>query len=222
MMRNIKEFAENLELKYRISKVKSHRRLHDHSFSMEHGFKTWTMQMPKSIYVNTDISEDGHPCEAALEFRRVAIIHGIASDINAHALDLSISFAWAGKAISRSKKIDAWLQIGIDPNTWDIIRALALDSELRRQAIIDAKEAKPIACFTEALRYLRHSTAFQRAINTIESTTTSSDNIRDDVLSSLSELSHIAKKIPGPHPNPHIVKVDNLIRLDTYRQMTGD
>src|SRR5690606_23036500 len=120
-----------------------------------------------SISTNCELSEDGHPCEVALEFRRLAITGGIASDISINSLDLAIAFAWAGKAISRTKKLDSWMQTGVDPNSWDIIRAMALDAEVRRDALSDARSCAPAKSFSRSLYLLRKSAAFQRAMTSV-------------------------------------------------------
>jgi len=176
--------------------------------------------MRQSIITSFGLAEDGHPCEAALEFRRLAITKQIADDLSVNGLDLAISFAWAGKAISRSKKLDAWQQTGVDPNTWEIVRAMSLDVEIRRYALNDALYAAPEDAFASALDHLRKASAFQRAMSSIQATISVSSS-QSDVLFWMGELARIAKQIPGPDVKPSIAKADNLVNLASFRKKRG-
>src|SRR5690606_31783728 len=171
--------------------------------------------MKQSIFTNYDLSEDGHPCEAALEFRRLAIRNGIVGDLSINSLDLAISFAWAGKAISRTRKLDSWMQAGVDPNSLDIIRAMSLDAEVRRDALKDARNAQAVNTFASSLHTLRKSTAFQRAMTSVGSTLSST---RSDTISMLVELAYVAKRLPGWDIKPEMTRTNNLVRLDSYRK----
>lgn len=169
-----------------------------------------------SKIINFELAEDGHPCEAALEFRRIAITRQIVDDISLNSLDLAISFAWAGKTISRTKKLSAWQQIGVDTNTWEMVRAMSIDTEIRRLALDDALYAGS-ASSSNALDHLRKSSAFNRAMHSVQATLNVA-NSHEDVLFCLGELSHIARQIPGPEMNPIITKSENLVNLASFRK----
>jgi hypothetical protein len=174
-----------------------------------------------SKITNLELTEDGHPCEAALEFRRIAVTKQIVEDISINSLDLAISFAWTGKAISRSNKLAAWQQIGVDANTWEMIRAMAIDTEIRRFALHDALHASSATSYSTTLDLIRRSSAFNRAMTSVQSTLSVTSN-QEDVLFWMGELAHIAKQIPGPPMKPFITKADNLVHLASFRKSKAD
>lgn len=147
-----------------------------------------------SVHIDS-IAEDGHPCEAALEFRRQVIRHGIIREVSADALDMAVTFAWIGKAISRSKAIARWKINDIDPNTWEFLTALSLSHQLRTLALHDAMEAEASTGRVEELKQIRKLRGFCAAVATL-TLLTSPNPQAGDVLR-LAELSRIAEKLPG-------------------------
>src|SRR5690606_21899889 len=115
-----------------------------------------------------DVAEDGHPCEAALQFRRSVVRMGIAEDVSADALDLAIAFAWIGKAVSRTDISAEWLLSGIDPNTFVVVPLLACSSDARKAALDIATRGKPSTGMERELGRLRASSAFQSAVSTVK------------------------------------------------------
>lgn len=173
--------------------------------------------MRSSIISSFGLAEDGHPCEAALEFRRAAIRNNIVEEISLNGMDLAVAFAWLGKAISRTIKLDAWKQTSVDPNTWEMVWAMALDVEVRRQAIEDALFAEAQANFTRDLEYLRRSSAFQSAAEKAQATLSVSTS-HNDILFWMGELQHIAQIIKGPEIKLNVAKATNLVSLATFRK----
>ena len=174
-----------------------------------------------SIISSFGLAEDGHPCESALEFRRIAIRNQIIEDVSVNGLDLAISFAWIGKAISRTVKLDAWKQTSVDPNTWEFVRAMALDLEVRRYALNDALSADALPNFAKALDHLRRSSSFLTAVTATQSTITATTS-HSDVLFWIGELQHIAKNIEGPKIRLNIARADNLVSLASFRKAKED
>lgn len=72
-----------------------------------------------------DISEDGHPMQAAMEFRRWLIIHGISDEIPADILDLCYHFSWLGKAVRQVLHARGIHEVGLDFNSFHAIRFFA-------------------------------------------------------------------------------------------------
>lgn len=114
-----------------------------------------------------DAAEDGHPCEAALELRRVLRVREIADDVPADVLDLCISIAWIGKAISRTEKVGDFLSSGVDPNTWQIIAAVGRDRSLAARVLETAMNAKAGTGMAPELAAIRRSEAFKTASDAV-------------------------------------------------------
>lgn len=124
--------------------------------------------MDRDLTAFCEIAEDGHPCEAALAFRQLAVRSGAAVEVPAIALDLATQFAWVGKAVSRTTDCPAWLVRGIDPNTYQFVSALAVDEDSRRAALAQAKTASPLKGFELPLARLRASPPFVHAASVLE------------------------------------------------------
>jgi hypothetical protein len=151
------------------------------------------MKKPQNNIDST--AEDGHPCEAALEFRRSVIRADIAREISADALDLAISFAWIGKAISRSSALSKWLLSKIDPNCEDFVRAMSSSDQMRRAALADALTASPTVGREAELQQIRGLQGFKQAIQMLDLITGASPDSRQ--ISRLAELHSLALKLPG-------------------------
>lgn len=141
------------------------------------------------------VAEDGHPCEAALEFRRDIVRHDVASEVSADALDMAISFAWLGKAVSRTTALTKWSACGVDPNTSDFIRALALSDQLRRTAAVDAVECGALTGRDVELGELRKSHGFMAAMRAVQGLLSMRPQSVD--VMRLSELHSLASGLPG-------------------------
>ena len=124
--------------------------------------------MGKWTINESDPAVDGHPCEVALAFRHVIIRSGIAEEIQSDIIDLAIQFAWIGKAISRTQKIDNWFISGIDPNARGIITAMATDSFTRQTALTHAINGKAIKGMEKSLINIRKTKAFMNAADTVK------------------------------------------------------
>jgi hypothetical protein len=151
-------------------------------------------RLPENI---DSTAEDGHPCEAALEFRRAAIRSGIVREISADALDLATSFAWIGKAISRSGAVSKWKLSNIDPNTHEFIRALAFSDQLRRTAAADAVASTALSGREFELKEIRELLGFKNALATLAQLTSTRPS-RGNIMR-LGELHSLAQRLPGKH-----------------------
>jgi len=114
-----------------------------------------------------DASEDGHPCEAALEFRRLLRCWGMADEIPADVLDLCVSLAWIGKAVSRTDAVYEFREMGVDPNTWQIIAGMASEDEVARRAMSASVNASPDNRRGQELLLVRQSEAFRNAYDVV-------------------------------------------------------
>jgi hypothetical protein len=153
----------------------------------------------KKLQNNVDsTAEDGHPCEAALEFRRSVIRADVAREISADALDLAISFAWIGKAISRSGALSKWLLSKIDPNCEDFVRALSSSDQIRRTALADALTAAPTHGREAELQQIRGLQGFKQAVQILGQITGASPDSKQVLR--LSELHLLALNLPGKQP----------------------
>jgi len=114
-----------------------------------------------------DASEDGHPCEAALELRRILLVSGQAAEIPADVLDLCISAAWIGKAVSRTARLREFLDMGIDPNTWQVIAAIGTDTSFARLALDASMHAPAAPGRGPELAAIRETEAFNAAFEAI-------------------------------------------------------
>lgn len=162
-----------------------------------------------------DPSEDGHPCEAALEFRRHSL-RTLRKDVPANTLDLAISFAWIGKALSRTTDCTKWLRAGVDPNTWEIIRIMAIDADARRLATQTAFSGDPSSYYFTGLPLLRESAAFQIAYE--ETLYTLEPRIEAGRRKRLKNLTSIATKLEGPSLNFPDTDDSNLVLLSQFRK----
>jgi hypothetical protein len=157
-----------------------------------------------------EVAEDGHPSEAALEFRKQAIRLGVVKEISADAVDLAISWAWLGKAISRTKASVRWGLEGIDANTFEFIVALGKCHTLRGTAITDATSAEALSGRREELIKIRKLAGFLNAVN--QAQRASGTSIRQVDVLRLSELAHIAAQMPGATITKiHAVEISNIL-----------
>lgn len=172
----------------------------------------------KKLQNNVDsTAEDGHPCEAALEFRRSVIRADVAREISADALDLAISFAWIGKAISRSGALSKWLLSKIDPNCEDFVRAMSSSDQMRRAALADALTASPSSGRDAELQQIRGLQGFKQAVQILGQITGSSPDSKQ--VARLSELHYLALQLPGKqlkqiNPSPS----DNILMFPGVRK----
>lgn len=157
-----------------------------------------------------EVAEDGHPSEAALEFRKQAIRLSIVKEVSADAVDLAISWAWLGKAISRTKASVRWGLEGIDANTFEFIVALGKSHALRAAAIADATGAEALSGRREELFKIRKLAGFLNAVNQCQRAAGASTR-QIDVLR-LSELNFIAGQMPGSAgAKIHAVEISNVL-----------
>lgn len=172
--------------------------------------------MNRNWAISADASEDGHPCEAALEFRRVAIRCGAADEVPVDALDLAVAYAWIGKVVSRTADVGSWVLAGADPNTWQMIRAMALDAEVRKAALASAKSGSPSAIFGEShLKKLRATKGFHIAFEQVSKTVAHTVHPAD--VERIAVLSSIARALPGAQLKRVPGSQGNLIMLEAYR-----
>lgn len=162
-----------------------------------------------------DVSEDGHPCEAALEFRRAAIRYGVAGEVSADVLDLAIAYAWMGKAVSRTVEAPAWLRQGVDPNTWQMVQAMALGQGTLAAAHIAATRAPAAAGFERELVSLRASVAFTSAVAQVEMSLFG--DRRTSVAARTAGLAKIAAGLPGAEP-VSLHDADKVVRIEDFRK----
>ncbi len=163
-----------------------------------------------------DVSEDGHPCEAALQFRRAVVRMGVAEDISADALDLAISFAWIGKAISRTDMAAEWIISDIDPNTYLVVPLLSCSSDARRVALEIALRSKASFGLERELGKLRSASAFQGAVAAVKALSKPNPSVRDVLR--LSELADLSSSFPARQRKmPAAAGTGNVILLDKFR-----
>jgi hypothetical protein len=163
-----------------------------------------------------DVSEDGHPCEAALQFRKAVVRMGVTDDISADALDLAISFAWIGKAISRTDICAEWIVANIDPNTYLIVPLLASSADARGKALEIALKSKPSLGMERELGRLRVASAFQGAVSAVKALSRQTPSARD--LLRLSELADLSLAFPaGQRRLPSTAGTGNVLLLDKFR-----
>lgn len=164
-----------------------------------------------------DVSEDGHPCEAALQFRKAVVRMGVAEDISADALDLAISFAWIGKAVSRTDICAEWIVSDIDPNSYVVVPLLASSEEARRTALEIALRSKASLGMERELGRLRAASAFQGAVTAVKALARSNPSVRDVVR--LSELAELSLAFPARQRRlPAAAGTGNVVLLDEFRQ----
>jgi len=165
-----------------------------------------------------DVSEDGHPCEAALEFRRAAIRFGLVNEIAADVLDLAVAYAWMGKAVSRTADAAAWQRQGVDPNTWQMIRAMATGKGTLAAAHLAATRGIAIHGFDRDLAILRASVAFTSACAQVEMSLFG--DRRASVAARTAELARIAAGLPGAEPEG-LEPTDKVVRIEDFRKAKG-
>jgi hypothetical protein len=164
-----------------------------------------------------DVSEDGHPCEAALQFRKSVVRMGIAAEVSADALDLAISFAWMGKAISRTDVCAEWHFAGIDPNTYLIVPLLASSDEARRLGMEIALRSKATVGMERELGRLRAASGFLGAVSAMKALAKTNPSIRDVLR--LSELADLSTSFPDKQRRlPASAGTGNVVLLDRFRQ----
>lgn len=164
-----------------------------------------------------DVSEDGHPCEAALQFRKAVVRMGVAEDISADALDLAISFAWIGKAISRTDIAAEWIVADIDPNTYLVVPLLSCSSDARKTALDIALRSKASLGMERELGRLRAASAFQGAVAAVKALSRANPSVRDVLR--LSELADLSSSFPARQRKlPAAAGTGNVVMLDKFRQ----
>lgn len=164
-----------------------------------------------------DAAEDGHPCEAALQFRRAVIRMDVANEVSADALDLAIAFAWIGKAVSRTDICAEWLVAGVDPNTFVIIPLLASSGDARVEALKVATTAKAMPGYERELSRLRAGSAFVNAVSVMKTLGRSNPGVRDVIR--LSELAELSLDFPEHQRMlPKIAGSGNVVMLDKFRR----
>lgn len=114
-----------------------------------------------------DPSVDGHPCEAAIAFRDVVVRSDVTEEVPADVLDLAMQFAWLGKAVSRTTSLHQWFLSGIDPNTRDVIPAMAIDAHARAAALNQALTGDASPGMGDSLKSVRDCLAFKQAVKTV-------------------------------------------------------
>jgi len=117
-----------------------------------------------------DPSEDGHPCEAALEFRRILRCWGMADELPADVVDLCVSLAWIGKAVSRTEAVYEFREMGVDPNTWQIIAGMATEETVAKRALQAAALDPADSRRSQELALIRQTEAFKNAYETVART----------------------------------------------------
>lgn len=180
------------------------------------GFKYRMNAMSLKRIPEGDVSEDGHPCEAALQFRKSVVRMKIAEDVSADALDLAIAFAWIGKAVSRTDICAEWQIAGIDPNTYLIIPLLACSSDARSKALEIALKYKASIGMDRELVRLRASSAFLCAVATVRALSKNNPSVRDVLR--LSELADLSSDFPKAQRTlPQAPGTGNVVMLDRFR-----
>ena len=163
-----------------------------------------------------DLAEDGHPCEAALQFRRTAIRLGVADEISGDALDLAVSFAWIGKAVSRTNVAAEWCVNGVDPNTYSVIALLGSTPALRRQALEIATGAPAMVGRERNLGRIRATSGFSAAVAAMKAVTSAKLSVRD--MMRLSEISEVLNLFPVEERSLAFSRTTgNVVMLDAFR-----
>lgn len=163
-----------------------------------------------------DAAEDGHPCEVALAFRSAVIRSDIADEIPADVLDLAIQFAWIGKAVSRTVGLNEWCLSGIDPNTREMVAAMAMDSSTRQTAIHHAVKAAAAPGLEQSLRSIRSSQAFAQALRTLQSVSGRSPSAYD--VERLAILCDLSSKLSDTKRLAQTKAADSVVSLDAFRK----
>lgn len=172
--------------------------------------------MSLKFVADGDPAEDGHPCQAALMFREVVIRSGICGEVSVDALDLAIVFAWIGKAVSRTTLASEWRIEGMDPNTWQIVPLLALDSDVRSEALSAAVSGAAERGFERELARLRSMSGFVSAVETMKTIASVRPDLKN--ILRLSELAELANGIPARQRTlPRSRRSGNVVILDAFR-----
>jgi hypothetical protein len=166
-----------------------------------------------------DPSEDGHPCEVAVALRLVAIRSNVVQEIPADVLDLAIQFAWIGKAVSRTVSITEWLSSGIDPNTREIVAAMAVDSVARQTALSHATGSRAAPAMADGLAAVRACQGFGQAVRVVRALCGQNPPAAD--VRRLSSLSEIARGLPDTKRLDRAKSYDGVISLDAFRKKRG-
>jgi len=161
-----------------------------------------------------DPSDGGHPCEAALEFRRVLRLWGYAMDLPADILDLCISIAWIGKAISRTEAMQDFREMGIDPHTWKMIPGMVARDEIAALALNASMHAPPELGRESDLAMVRQSEAFRIAHDAISRAVSPAHRTSAAAWrwARLREMSHGVIEVRPPRLPPQVVDLEIIRR----------
>lgn len=163
-----------------------------------------------------DAAEDGHPCEVALAFRSAVIRSDVADEIPADVLDLAIQFAWIGKAVSRTEGLDEWCLSGIDPNTREMIAAMAMDTLARQTALHHAVRSKASPGLECSLRAIRTSQAFAQALRVVQSVSGQRPAVAD--VERLAALCDLSARLSDTRRLAKAKAVDGIVSLEAFRK----
>lgn len=163
-----------------------------------------------------DAAEDGHPCEVALSFRLAAIRSDIVDEIPADVLDLAIQFAWIGKAVSRTASLDQWCMSGIDPNTREMVAAMATDHQTRQTALAQAIRSKASYGLESSLRSIRSSQAFMHALKVVQSICSRTPSVTD--IERLAILADLSSKLSDTKRLAISKAFDGVLSLEAFRK----
>ncbi|MBY3151061.1 hypothetical protein HFO56_01380 [Rhizobium laguerreae] len=163
-----------------------------------------------------DAAEDGHPCEVAIAFRDVVIRSDIADEIPADVLDLAIQFAWIGKAVSRTEGLNEWCLSGIDPNTREMVAAMAMDSLARETAIEHAVKGRAAVGLDDSLRSIRSSQAFGHALKVAQSVCGRNPSMRD--VERLAVLADLSSRLSDTRRLARARAKDGVVSLEAFRK----
>ncbi|MCS4089739.1 hypothetical protein [Rhizobium sp. BK176] len=163
-----------------------------------------------------DAAEDGHPCEVAIAFKDVVIRSDIADEVPADVVDLAIQFAWIGKAVSRTEGLNEWCLSGIDPNTREMVAAMAMDSLARETAIQHAVKGKAALGLEDSLRSIRASQGFRHAIKVVQSVCGRNPSISD--VERLSDLADISSRLSDTKRLAAAKAATAVVSLDAFRK----
>lgn len=172
--------------------------------------------MRKKRIRSGDAAEDGHPCEAALAFRSMIIRSEVAEEVPADVLDLAIQFAWIGKAVSRTRHLHDWFAMGIDPNTREMVAAMAVDDKTRKTALEHANNGLAMAGMEGSLRSIKRSKGFGHALFTV---TSLCHNPKSSEIERLAILSDLASRLPDTKRlSPGLAK-SVIVDFEHFRKM---
>ena len=163
-----------------------------------------------------DAAEDGHPCEVALAFRSAVIRSDIVDEMPADVLDLAIQFAWIGKAVSRTEGLDEWCLSSIDPNTREMVAAMAMDSLARQTALHHAVKGKASPGLESSLRSIRSSQAFAQALRVVQSVGGRNPSVAD--VERLAVLCDLSSRLTDTKRLARAKVIDGVVSLEAFRK----